>query len=137
MYGRSKIKQGTETVFTDFCPIHFDLIPDFPYNGDRAFLYPSRNIFSMSLSLLQNLTTELDVRQSAFVPIFLQGSAADFQPAGEFTVGKIMFPVQYGTVASGQAAKPVRHMIKFPEKGKDSLMLSGQQPVHIWPPFLF
>lgn len=45
MYGRNKIKQGTETVFTDFCPIHFDLIPDFPYNGDRAFLYPSRNIY--------------------------------------------------------------------------------------------
>lgn len=55
MYGRSKIKQGTETVFTDFCPIHFDLIPDFPYNGDRAFLYPSRNIFSMSLSLYRTL----------------------------------------------------------------------------------
>ena len=55
MYGRNKIKQGTETVFTDFCPIHFDLIPDFPYNGDRAFLYPSRNIFSMSLSLYRTL----------------------------------------------------------------------------------
>ena len=65
MYGRNKIKQGTETVFTDFCPIHFDLIPDFPYNGDRAFLYPSRKHFLYVTFSVQNLTTELDVRQSA------------------------------------------------------------------------
>ena len=89
-------KQGTETVFTDFCPIHFDPHSRLPLQWRSGFPVSIPQHFLYVTFSVQNLTTELDVRQSAFVPIFLQGSAADFQPAGEFTVGKIMFPVQYG-----------------------------------------
>ena len=50
---------------------------------------------------VQHLASEPDIGQPAFVTVFLEGSAADFQHYGEFTVGQKMLSVQYWAAIPG------------------------------------